>query len=214
MAVTSSLNLPLSPKLCKKACKACGLDVFQDPVFDEFKLSNVFWVGLSAVMFDSQEEKLPLSPNTNSGALVQLIETPLKDSFSFYKTNLVKCAPVSNDKIRYPISREMEKCYPNLQWEIEHLKPAIVFLLGKQVANFVFKKLDISLPKLADDFEYTSFRVNHTLYVPIHHPSYILVYKRKLVDAYTSHLRQIMQTYISVATTTKKRKSTLSKCAF
>src|SRR5256885_6087631 len=103
MAVTSSRILPLKLKLCKKTCKSCGLDIYQGPAFDQFKKSHIFWVGLSAVQFENGEEKMPLSPLTASGGLVHSIETPLRTTFSFYKTNLVKCAPLDEDKIRYPL---------------------------------------------------------------------------------------------------------------
>src|SRR5574337_681941 len=122
MAVTSSQTLPLQITLCKKACKSCGLNIYQAPVFDKFKKSNVFWVGLSAVQFEEGQEKLPLSPLTPSGSLIHSIEAPMKKWFSFYKTNLVKCAPIQEDKIRYPVAHEMEKCFPNLLWELDHLQ--------------------------------------------------------------------------------------------
>src|ERR1044071_1180094 len=119
MAEVSSQLLALQPKLCKKACKACGLAVYQGPVFDVVKKSHIFWVGLSAVRFEQGEQKLPLSPLTPSGRLIHSIETPFRTQFSFYKTNLVKCAPLRGDKMRYPVALEMEKCFPNFEWELE-----------------------------------------------------------------------------------------------
>jgi uracil-DNA glycosylase len=41
-----------------------------------------------------------------------------------------------NDKIRYPLKHEMEKCYPNLVNEIAIVNPSAIFLLGKLVAPF------------------------------------------------------------------------------
>jgi DNA polymerase len=147
-------------------------------------------VGLSAVVFSNDQEKLPLSPLTASGKLIQSIEQDYTDRLQFYKTNLVKCAPVKDDKIRYPLQHEMEKCYPNFEWELEHLKPKTVFLLGKQVATFIFKKLGVPEPKFSENLAYDAILIDGTTYVPIHHPSYILVYKRKNLESYIKSIQQ------------------------
>lgn len=193
MAVTSSQTLLLGPKLCKKTCKSCGLHIFQEPIFDNFKKSHIFWVGLSAVWFDEGEEKLPLSPNTASGSLVHSIEAPFLTKFSFYKTNLVKCVPLNNDKIRYPLAHEMDKCFSNFEWELEHLSPKTVFLLGKQVSDFVLKKFGLPKTSLDENFHYEVLNVGNIKFVPIHHPSYILVYKRKNLQQYIVGLQKIIQ---------------------
>ena len=193
MTVTYSEDFALKTNLCKsKKCKECGLHLNQTPIFDQRKTSKIFWVGLSAVLFSDDEEKLPLSPLTRSGALIQSIENPFLGEITFYKTNLVKCVPLKNDKIRYPLDHEMEKCFINFEIELEELNPSTVFLLGKQVANFVFKKLTDHLPVLSEDFEYTSILVGQTRFVPIHHPSYILVYKRKFLDDYKQSIQRII----------------------
>lgn len=134
---------------------------------------------------------MPLSPSTNSGALIERIEFPFRKSVSFYKTNLVKCVPLKNDKIRYPLEHEMEKCYNNFEWELETLTPSVVFLLGKQVATFVLKKQSIRNVILDDQFVFQSYRFNNIEFVPVHHPSYILVYKRKLIDLYVRGIQSL-----------------------
>lgn len=144
----------------------------------------MFWVGLSAVAFNDDEEKLPLSPFTRSGALVAEIEKSFYKDLIFYKTNLVKCLPLKKEKIRYPLQHEMEKCYPNLELEIKELRPSTVFLLGKQVASFVFEKLGGEEVAFSETFRYKGLTVNGVTYVPVHHPSYILVYKRAHIDKY------------------------------
>jgi len=190
MATTFLPGLPDNKKVCtNRLCKSCGLYLHQLPVLDKRLISNVFWVGLSAVIFSDDQESLPLSPSTPSGRLIQSIEQGFTGKMQFYKTNLVKCAPVKDDKIRYPLQHEMEKCYPNFEWELENLQPKTVFLLGKQVSNFVMKQLGFPPPTLADDFSYTAVRVNGTDFIPIHHPSYILVYKRKWVEAYMDNIQ-------------------------
>ena len=149
----------------------------------------MFWVGLSAVAFSEDEEKLPLSPFTRSGALIAEIEKTSRKDLIFYKTNLVKCLPLKKDKIRYPLQHEMEKCYPNLELEIKELSPSIVFLLGKQVASFVFDKLGGKDVVFSETFRYKGLTVNGVTYVPVHHPSYILVYKRMQLGKYKKNIQ-------------------------
>lgn len=151
----------------------------------------MFWVGLSAVRFDDEEYRQPLSPNTRSGALIERIEKPLQKDLSFYKTNLVKCLPLKNGKIRYPLKKEMEKCCPNFEDELDLLKPSIVFLLGKQVSSFVLKRFSDEQANLAKDFRYTRSIIDGITFVPVHHPSYILVYNRKNLNKYIRSLRKM-----------------------
>lgn len=192
MTVKSSLDLSHKIKSCKsKICKACGLYLNQLPVLDKLKTSHVFWVGLSAVQFDEGIEGQPLSPYTRSGALIENIETPLRNKISFYKTNLVKCLPLKEGKIRYPLEHEMEKCFPNFEFELNELSPSIVFLLGKQVATFIMKKMGVKEVALSENFKYESFQINDMTFIPIHHPSYILVYKRKFLNKYIKSLQSI-----------------------
>lgn len=194
MTVKYSLDFNQKIQPCtNKVCKACGLYLNQLPVFDVANKSHIFWVGLSAVQFDESIERLPLSPNTKSGALINEIEKPLRENVSFYKTNIVKCLPLKDGKIRYPLEHEMEKCFPNFEHEINELSPSIVFLLGKQVATFVLKKMGIDDFILSDDFKYDVFEFGETLFIPVHHPSFILVYKRKFLNKYTSALQLICE---------------------
>ena len=208
MAVKPSLTSSPTPQLCKKACKACGLDVYQAPVFDHLQRSQIFWVGLSAVLFAEGDERLPLSPLTATGTLVHSIETPYRKKYSFYKTNLVKCVPLNQEKIRYPSVFEMEKCYPNFLWELEMMRPSSVFLLGKQVADFVSRKMGVPQIKLNDAFKYESFSYGVTQFIPIHHPSYILVYKRKQLQQYMNGVRAVIR-----QTSVQKRQLASLACA-
>jgi uracil-DNA glycosylase family 4 len=147
-------------------------------------------VGLSAVQFGEDDEHLPLSATTRSGALVELAEQSLKSDFTFYRTNIVKCLPLNQGKIRYPMEHEMAKCYPNFQDEVESLKPAIVFLLGKQVATFVLKQHGLKTVAFDEDFNFQPVLLNGTWFVAVQHPSYILVYKRKFIADYVEAIRQ------------------------
>lgn len=192
MTVKYSPDLNQKIKPCRKVCKTCGLYLNQLPVLDFLKNSHIFWVGLSAVQFDEGIEQLPLSPTTRTGALISTIEETLKTEISFYKTNLVKCVPLKDDgKIRYPIEHEMEKCFPNFQFELDALKPSVVFLLGKQVATFVMKKMGVKAITFPENFKYKPIEINNTFFVPIHHPSYMLVYKRKQLNSYIKSIQSI-----------------------
>lgn len=192
MTVKYSLdwNQKLKPKK-NKACLACGLYRNQPPVHENANKSQIFWVGLSAVRFDEDVARLPLAPSTNSGALIKRIEEPLRGKYSIYKTNLVKCLPLKDSKIRYPLKEEMNRCYGNFEHEIEVLKPSIVFLLGKQVASFVYKKHGYKEVNFDKEYNYSGIRIDNVLYVPVHHPSYVLVYKRKQLDSYINGLRKL-----------------------
>ncbi|MEQ9297811.1 MAG: uracil-DNA glycosylase family protein [Cyclobacteriaceae bacterium] len=185
------LRKRLDPKR-QISCKSCGLYLNQYPVRDKIKSGGVFWVGLSAVKFGEGSKRLPLSSDTRSGELISNIEAPFEGRISFYKTNLVKCLPLNNStgKIRYPLKKEMGKCFPNLQAEIDGLNPKIIFLLGRQVTSFVLSQYSIDESKAQIIFNYPSYSYGELRFVPIHHPSYVLVYKRKYISNYISAVRE------------------------
>jgi len=194
--VKYSLDLGQKLKKPTKNCRACGLYVNQPPVLEKSKKSQIFWVGLSAVRFEDGIEKLPLSPHTRSGALIETVELPLRNKFLFYKTNLVKCLPLKEGKIRYPRSCEMEKCYTNFEEELEISKPKVVFLLGKQVGLFVLKKYGFKNFTFDKNFEYESYELNNITFIPVHHPSFILVYKRKNLNQYIQSLQKLCKEFL------------------
>lgn len=138
------------------------------------------WVGLSAVRVDSVKKDTPLSINTNSGKLIAEIENKAR-GVNYYKTNLVKCLPIEDQKIRYPKQKEMKSCSNHLQKEITQFKPKVIFLLGKQVSEFVISK---KLSTLSETFNYDCLEIDGLIYIPVHHPSYILVYRRKELANY------------------------------
>lgn len=174
-----------------KACQKCGLCQNQKPLLDKERECDVFWVGLSAKPVKSENE-IPLAPETNTGMLIQKMEDILYD-ISTYKTNLVKCVPLNEEKkLRYPNKKEIESCMGNLQKEINELSPKIVFLLGEKVYSSVEKYLDIKFDKW-DEFNYSYKEYEGVYYVPIHHPSYIYVYKRKRIDEYIDGVESIVR---------------------
>jgi len=123
--------------------------------------------------------------------LIQKIENIL-DEVTTYKTNLVKCVPLNEQqKLRYPNKKEIDSCFDNLQKEIDELSPKIVFLLGEKVYSSVGKHLNIEFDKW-DEFDYFYKEHEGTYYIPVHHPSYIYVYKRKRIDEYIGSIQNLI----------------------
>lgn len=173
-----------------KKCNKCELCKHQLPLIDDVKACRVFWVGLSAKITTREDER-PLSPTTNSGSLICGVEEKCT-GVSMYRTNLVKCAPLDDEgKLRYPNKREIDLCLPHLGFEINQLSPQIVFLLGSKVIDAISRHYSIDFEKW-DAFDYTFQKLNKMYFVPVHHPSYIFVYKRKMVDEYISGLEKVV----------------------
>lgn len=177
-----------------RKCQKCGLCLNQKPLLDTERNCQVFWVGLSAKKALSDLE-IPLSPETNTGLLIHKIEAELA-KVTTYKTNLVKCVPLDEkQKLRYPNKKEIDSCFNNLQKEIDKLAPKIVFLLGEKVYSSVGRHLNMKFDKW-DEFDYSYKEYNGIYYIPVHHPSYIHVYKRKKMDIYIKSIKQIVSSLL------------------
>lgn len=177
-----------------KQCTNCKLCYNQRPLLDISSNASIFWVGLSAVkVLDVNEEK-PLSLKTNSGKLISLIEKNCNTE-KFYKTNMVKCLPLKDGKIRYPNKQEMRSCFKNFYLETKMFNPKIVFLLGKQVSNFICEEFNLDEVKLDEEFTYKILKINNITYIPVHHPSFILVYKRKKVEKYINKITELIESH-------------------
>lgn len=173
-----------------RRCQKCGLCFNQRPLLDIEKECQIFWVGLSAKKVMSDAE-LPLSPETNTGMIIHKIEEGCEELIT-YKTNLVKCLPLTEkQKLRYPNKNEIDCCFEHLLSEIKAMYPQIVFLLGEKVCSTVAKKKKIEFEKWKG-FEYQYKKVEGIYYVPIHHPSYIHVYKRKMMQDYIKGVEKII----------------------
>lgn len=171
-------------------CKKCNLYCNQLPLIDTKDKADVFFVGLSAKIIKEKGD-IPLSSNTNSGMIIKKIEDLLKP-ISIYRTNLVKCVPLDEkDKLRYPAKGEINSCINNLICEINTIKPKIVFLLGEKVTSAVENYSNINFDKW-DDFNYKYKMLNDVYYVPIHHPSYIYVYKKKQIEEYVIAVKDVV----------------------
>ena len=159
------------------------------------KNANVMWVGLSAKKAINAEICAPLHIDTNTGKLVAEIEARCRHA-SFYKTNLVKFPPLdSKGKLRYPTPVECVLCYPELQVEIQTVNPRVVLLLGNKTATFVLRQIGLQMPKLS--YRYRSFEYGGKWYVPIQHPSYIMVYKRKEKNRYVQAVKAVIERLVS-----------------
>lgn len=171
-----------------KKCKKCGLYLNQSPLIQKKSKCNILWLGLSAKKIADKAE--PLSSNTNTGKIIEMIESKL--NYKTYKTNLVKCLPLNKDnKLRYPTLLEKNACYNNLELEIKTLKPKIIILLGSEVADYIAEKLNIEIAKSINyDFKFTKY--NDIFYIHIHHPSYIYVYKQKALNIYINAVVDII----------------------
>lgn len=171
-----------------KKCQKCSLYLNQSPLIQEKSKCDILWLGLSAKKISDKAE--PLSNNTNTGKIIEMIENKIK--YKTYKTNLVKCLPLNNDnKLRYPTLLEKNACYSNLKLEIETLKPKIIILLGSEVADYITKKLNIEIAKPID-YNFRFSKHNDIFYIHIYHPSYIYVYKKKEFNFYINSVVNII----------------------
>lgn len=174
-------------------CRKCNLCENQPPLLDELSDAEVVWVGLSAKQIN-QKHARPLCKGTVSGNIISQVEANLLPR-KFYKTNLVKCLPLKNGKLRYPNKNELNDCFGNFIEEIECIKPKVVFLLGKIVSEFVIKKLGLIAVSIECLANYMVYDRDGTYYISIPHPSYVYVYKRHLVQNYITDLKTLVCCY-------------------
>ena len=177
-------------------CQKCPLSAHQPPLLDSTCECDVMWIGLSAKPVNDFNFDIPLSKNTKSGEIIYEIESR-NDNCRFYKTNIVKCLPLDNNgKLRYPSVEEMNICIQNLLIEIKLLKPKIVVLLGRKVIESISQNLHTHFDKFSNyDYEIIKFR--ELFFIPIHHPSYIYVYKRQFKEQYISSITHQIQSIIT-----------------
>lgn len=148
-------------------------------------------MGLSAKKKKSDVER-PLSSTTNSGSVIARIEEKT-NGVSAYKTNLVKCLPLDEEsRLRYPSINEINACIGNFDLEIAKFSPQIVFLLGSKVANAIGQHYKISFDAWVE-YNFNPKCYKDIYFVPIHHPSYVHIYKRETMDDYVEAISQIIK---------------------
>ncbi len=128
-------------------------------------MKKVVFVGLS-----NKKDVEPFDVTTNSGQIIKKIIDKL--NYDCYKLNLVPYAPMDSlGKLRYPTKKEIDESIPIFKQEIVKIRPDCIVALGNIVSKEL-KEIDIYQSKL----------------VCVKHPSYIYVYKRKLLDEYITDL--------------------------
>lgn len=152
----------------------------------------VFFVGLSI-----KPARMHLDEDTRTGNIIAKIikNIPLISSI---KTNLVKKPPLDRDgKLRYPNYREMTEGWRLLSRDIDEASPQLVVTLGQQVSTFLRLQMGIRPEKsrLPEDFSYRSCLLsNNVEMLPVHHPSFIYIYRRKYVNDYVESIVHSIET--------------------
>ena len=142
---------------------------------------SVMWVGIS-----DKPDTPPLALNTATGKVVAAVERAL-DGLRFHKTNLVRRAPLDADgRLRYPTKEEMTEGADSLRLEVERVKPRIVVTLGAAVSKVVVESVARTgrFTGLGKSFNYAPRRGSAFLVLPVHHPSFVLIYRRKKLSTY------------------------------
>ena len=139
--------------------------------------SMIYFVWLSHKSDKSWEVLDAFCDSTGSWKLISRI-VEASPNKSIYKTNLVKWAPLSDNKLRYPDLSEKMQWLQTLKNQIMEFQPGKVFLFWKHVSDFVLKNLET---EKAWESEYM-FLKSRLICIP--HPSYMSVYRRKYIDGY------------------------------
>jgi DNA polymerase len=131
------------------------------------------FVGLSAVKSIDGERSEPLSDQTRSGALLRQLVSQVPTHPAYF-TNLVKCVPLQNGKIRYPSREEMDACLDNLLREFQTVSPERIILLGRHVR----------WTKSHDPVGSAVGVYGDVLLMAAYHPSFMLIYRRRQIETY------------------------------
>jgi len=168
-------------------CQRCPLYKNQEPSTNKLTKSDILILGISSQKNSKTKNFLPFDSSTNSGKFITKIEMSIPETI-FYKTNLVKCAPLnSENKIRYPTHKEITSCVPNFKTELDIIKPKIIVPTGKLVTNFLSDYFGVSLKK------YTPTTIKDFIIIPIDHPSYLMIYKRREIDKYKEIIVKLLK---------------------
>lgn len=126
---------------------------------------KVLLLGLS-----NKQDLEPFDSSTNSGKLVDMIIEKLPD-ITFVKRNIVPYAPLDkNGKLRYPNKEELIDGNNSLVEIIDEYDCVVLF------------------GKIVQDTINNDHRFSHIKKIIAKHPSYIWVYKRKLIEEYVDQI--------------------------
>lgn len=175
-------------------CQKCDLYHNQKPLLDKVRTADIMVVGISAKRVHDEKE-VPLDAKTKSGQIVSMLEAKaLKNGYSIYRTNLVKCVPLNSDgEIRYPNKEEIIACMDNFFVEYECVTPKLIILLGNQVKEAVERHFNVKLPK-AKNCEFLFQKVDKYMFVTGYHPSYIMRSKRK-TELYLNNFEKMLKQF-------------------
>ena len=126
---------------------------------------KVLLLGLS-----NKQDLEPFDSSTNSGKIVDMIIKKLPD-ITFEKRNIVPYAPLDkNGKLRYPNKEELIDGNNSLAKIIDEFDCVVLF------------------GKIVQDTINNNHRFGHIKKICAKHPSYIWVYKRKLIEEYVNQI--------------------------
>lgn len=144
--------------------------------------TRVLFVGLS-----NKPGRDALPADTASGAIIDAIEKRLP-GIDVFRTNATTAAPLdAQGQLRYPTELELRRAFPVLRKRLAISEPAIVVPLGAIVTRFLLKRLGVTSRFSTFDhaFRYQGFLTpTGRVVLPIHHPSYIVIYRRVQLDLY------------------------------
>ena len=105
--------------------------------------------------------------------------------------NVVKCRPPLN---RAPTPSEAANCLPFLKWQLDHVKPKVVILLGATAAKHLIpsKKDQNMRDRVGQLFDLPDFP--STKFILLYHPAYLLrdPHKKKEMWEHIKTLRQYL----------------------
>jgi len=85
-------------------------------------------------------------------------------------TNTVKCRPPGN---RNPTQKEMETCYPNLQYQYTGILPELLVVLGKVAAEFILQR-PVKITKEHGNLDFINDGFKDVPVLICYHPAYVL----------------------------------------
>jgi uracil-DNA glycosylase len=142
----------------------------------------------------------PLSEKTLSGRIVSRVEKTLSAEpvhLKFVRDNLVRKAPVTNGKLRYPTMEEFKREWSSFERRLAKVKSNVVILLGGLVSDFFSEKRDIRrVPcSFADGrlLKWAGIDRDGTVVLAVAHPSYVGIYARKRIEEYAEMIRMAIR---------------------
>lgn len=158
-----------------KSCKNCSLCNGRTNVVpgDGSLTADVMFIGEGP----GKDEDLQGKPFVGAAGriLSEMLEAVGMKRDDVYIANVVKCRPPGN---RDPLPEEVEKCWPYLEAQIRHIKPALIVTLGRHSMGRFLPGLKISevhgQPKRA-----SGIWQEKQVFLPLYHPAVALYDPRK-----------------------------------